>query len=75
MGNGINLGASGLLNVLGSNALTLGGAIGGTGSPVKNGAATLTLGGANTFTGGPAINAGKVAVGSGGSRPPAVRSA
>ncbi|NKI72843.1 hypothetical protein GN109_25850, partial [Collimonas pratensis] len=41
--------------------------IGGTGGLVKQGAGTETLTGANTFTGGATINAGKLAIGAGGS--------
>ncbi|MBV7478306.1 autotransporter-associated beta strand repeat-containing protein [Pseudomonas sp. PDM31] len=56
LGNAATL--NGYLTVLGSNALTLNGGIGGTGGLIKNGAANLTLGGNNTFLGDVALNAG-----------------
>lgn len=49
---------NGNLTVVGSNALTLGGVIGGTGGLIKNGVANLILGGSNTFLGPVALNAG-----------------
>ena len=58
LGNAINLGAA--LNLPGSQDLTLGGNITGTGSLVKNGASTLTLNGTNTFSGGLNANAGSL---------------
>ncbi|MBS0341063.1 MAG: autotransporter outer membrane beta-barrel domain-containing protein [Proteobacteria bacterium] len=69
-------GVAGSQVALGGNTLTLGGAtnttfagsIGGVGgSVVKQGIGTFTLSGANTYTGGTTINAGTLALGSGGS--------
>ena len=54
---------SGVLNVAGSNALTLGGVVSGSGSLVKNGAASLTLNGNNTFSGGTQLAAGTLILG------------
>ncbi|PCM47175.1 transporter, partial [Pseudomonas fluorescens] len=56
LGNAATL--NGNLTVVGSNALTLNGVIGGTGGLIKNGAANLTLGGNNAFLGPVALNAG-----------------
>ncbi|WP_095152643.1 autotransporter-associated beta strand repeat-containing protein [Pseudomonas sp. Irchel s3b5] len=56
LGNAATL--NGNLTVLGSNALTLNGVIGGTGGVIKNGATNLTLGGNNAFLGPVALNAG-----------------
>ena len=42
----------GVLNIAGSNALTLDGVVSGSGSLVKNGAAALTLNGVNSYSGG-----------------------
>ncbi|WP_233235076.1 autotransporter-associated beta strand repeat-containing protein [Bordetella sp. LUAb4] len=55
------------LTVVGSNNLTLNGAISGTGGLTKNGNATLTLNGVNTYTGGTTVNAGTLALGAGAS--------
>lgn len=62
LGNAATL--NGNLTVLGSNALTLNGVIGGTGGLIKNGAANLTLGGNNAFLGPVALNAGGLILGS-----------
>jgi fibronectin-binding autotransporter adhesin len=67
LANNVNLQAGTSLDILGSNALTLGGAISGSGGLIKDGASTLTLAGANSYTGGTTINSGTLAVGSGGS--------
>ena len=56
LGNAATL--NGNLTVIGSNALTLNGVIGGTGGLIKSGAANLTLGGNNAFLGPVALNAG-----------------
>lgn len=56
LGNAATL--NGNLTVVGSNALTLNGVIGGTGGLIKTGAANLTLGGNNAFLGPVALNAG-----------------
>ncbi|MES2026474.1 MAG: autotransporter domain-containing protein [Pseudomonadota bacterium] len=50
------------LNVLGSNALGLGGVIDGTGSLTKTGTGNLTLSGTNTYTGTTTVNAGLLSV-------------
>jgi autotransporter-associated beta strand protein len=52
--------------IVGSNDLTLSGAINGAGSLTKNGAANLTLSGANNFLGGVTLNAGTLTAGSNG---------
>lgn len=51
LANDVNLGAGAVLDLLGSQDVSLGGVISGTGGLVKNGAATLALNGANTFSG------------------------
>ena len=56
LGNAVTL--NGNFTVVGSNALTLNGVIGGTGGLIKNGTANLTLGGNNAFIGPVALNAG-----------------
>jgi autotransporter-associated beta strand protein len=52
-----------VLDLLGSQNVSLGGVISGTGGLVKNGAATLALNGANTFSGGVGLNAGVLQLG------------
>lgn len=49
---------------------TFGGTISGTGGIVKQGAGTFTLSGTHTYTGGTTVNAGTLALGSGGSLAP-----
>lgn len=49
-----------------SNNITLGGAVGGTGTVTKTGAGTLVLTASNTYTGGTVINAGALQLGNGG---------
>ena len=65
LANAVNLGSGTSLNLLGNQALTLNGVIGGTGGLLKNGATTLTLNGANTFAGGIALDAGGLMLGNG----------
>ncbi|MGC7404479.1 autotransporter-associated beta strand repeat-containing protein [Pandoraea pneumonica] len=65
LGNQITLGGN--LNVLGTNDLTLNGAIDGAGGITKNGNATLTLNGQNTYAGATNVNAGTLALGAGAS--------
>lgn len=48
-----------------SNNITLGGAVGGTGTVTKTGAGTLVLTASNTYTGGTVINAGALQIGDG----------
>ncbi|MGO4702722.1 autotransporter-associated beta strand repeat-containing protein [Dyella sp. 2RAB6] len=68
-------GVAGSQIALGAKTLTFGdatnqnfaGTIGGTGGIVKQGAGTFTLSGANTYTGGTTVNAGTLALASGGS--------
>ncbi len=63
LANDLNLGAGAALDLLGSQNVSLGGLISGTGSLVKNGTATLALNGANTFSGGVGLNAGVLQLG------------
>ncbi len=49
-----------------SDNITVGYAISGTGSVVKDGAGTLTLSGANTYSGGTTLNSGTLVINSGG---------
>ncbi|WP_238149677.1 autotransporter-associated beta strand repeat-containing protein [Dyella jiangningensis] len=71
-------GVAGSRVALGTNNLTLGnasntsfgGTIDGTGGIIKQGAGTFTLSGTNTYTGGTIVNAGTLALGSGGSLAP-----
>lgn len=56
LANAINLGAQ--LTLAGTRDTTLGGAIGGSGSLVKNGSGALLLSGANSYTGGTTLNGG-----------------
>lgn len=51
------------LTVAGTNDLSLGGVVDGSGSLIKNGNANLTLNGANTYTGGTTLAAGTLTVG------------
>ena len=60
---------AGLATMLGSHDLTIGGAIYGLGSLVKEGSATLTLAGSNTYSGGTIINSGTLAIGAGARLP------
>ncbi len=55
------------LTVGGAGSSSFAGVISGSGGIVKQGAGTLTLSGANTYSGNTAINAGTLAIGSGGS--------
>ncbi|WP_252053472.1 autotransporter-associated beta strand repeat-containing protein [Acinetobacter silvestris] len=59
-----NVGITGALNMLGSNALTLSGIVSGTGAITKSGSANLTLTGNNTNSGTTALNGGTLFVGS-----------
>ena len=59
-----NVGVTGALNVLGSNALTLAGIVSGTGAITKSGSANLTLTGNNTNSGTTTLNGGTLFVGS-----------
>ncbi|WP_147432362.1 beta strand repeat-containing protein [Pararobbsia silviterrae] len=65
-GAAINLGANTLTFGDATNQ-TLGSTISGTGALVKDGTGVETLTGANTYTGGTSIDAGKLAIGAGGS--------
>ncbi|MDI9853846.1 autotransporter-associated beta strand repeat-containing protein [Comamonas sp. 17RB] len=65
VGNGISLNGANL-TVNSNSALTLSGAVSGTGSLTKTGSADLTLSGANNFGGGLNINGGKLILGNAG---------
>ncbi len=64
VGNGVSLGAGGLM-VQGLNSMSLTGEISGSGGLTKNGAGQLTLGAANTYVGGTTLNAGVLTLGNG----------
>jgi fibronectin-binding autotransporter adhesin len=60
------LSGGGVVNVLAGAALTVSGAIGGSGGLAKNGGGLLVLSGSNTFGGATTINAGTLEIGAGG---------
>ncbi|ALM85474.1 hypothetical protein ASB57_23125 [Bordetella sp. N] len=65
IGNAVTL-TTAPLTVTGPNALALNGAVGGTGSLVKNGTGSLTLGATNNYSGGTVLNAGTLVAGASG---------
>ncbi|WP_153075458.1 autotransporter-associated beta strand repeat-containing protein [Paraburkholderia bonniea] len=66
LNNAFAVSSGGALRLGGANALTLSGVISGNGSLIKNGLSTVMLTGLNTYTGDTTINAGTLALGSGG---------
>ena len=65
-GSMINLGANMLIAGI-ANSTSFAGVISGTGGFIKQGGGTLTLSGAETYSGATTVNAGTLALGSGGS--------
>jgi fibronectin-binding autotransporter adhesin len=63
LGNNVTLNGGATLGLGGTNALTLGGVIGGAGALAVNGTAAVTLAGASNFSGGVTLAGGTLALG------------